>query len=51
MAFAFALLESRHRPEECPSLAEIPFKAQREALAEMLAGVVDRPDAGSLNAP
>ena len=51
MAFAFALLESRHRPEECPSLAEITFKAQREALAEMLAGVVDRPDAGSLNAP
>ena len=36
MAFAFGLLESRHRPEECPSLADPAFVAQRQALAEML---------------
>jgi ArsR family metal-binding transcriptional regulator len=36
MAFAFGLLESRYRPEECPSLADPAFVAQRQALAEML---------------
>ena len=36
MAFAFGLLESHHRPEECPSLADPDFAAQRQALAEML---------------
>jgi CO dehydrogenase/acetyl-CoA synthase gamma subunit (corrinoid Fe-S protein) len=36
MAFAFGLLESRHRPEECPPLADPAYAAQRQALAEML---------------
>lgn len=36
MAFAFGLLESRHRAEECPSLADPAYAAQRQALAEML---------------
>lgn len=36
MAFAFGLLESRHQPEECPSLADPAFAAQHQALHEML---------------
>ena len=36
MAFAFGLLESRHRPEECPPLADPTFAAQHQALCEML---------------
>jgi ArsR family metal-binding transcriptional regulator len=36
MAFAFGLLESRHRPEECPSLADPAFVVQHQALCEML---------------
>ncbi len=36
MAFAFGLLESRHRPEECPALADVAYAGQRLALAEML---------------
>lgn len=36
MAFAFSLLDSRHRPEECPPLADPTFAAQRQALMEML---------------
>ncbi len=36
MAFAFGLLESRHRPEECPPLADPAYAAQRQALMEML---------------
>jgi ArsR family metal-binding transcriptional regulator/predicted Fe-Mo cluster-binding NifX family protein len=36
MAFAFGLLESRHRPAECPSLADLAFVAQRQALGQML---------------
>lgn len=36
MAFAFALLESRHRPEQCPSLADPAFDTQHQALREML---------------
>lgn len=43
MAFAFGLLESRHRPEECPHLADPTFTAQRQALAEML----DQVEAGA----
>ena len=44
MAFAFGLLESRHRPEECPPLASPTSVAQRQALAEMLAGVAETAD-------
>lgn len=36
MAFAFGLLESRHRLGECPPLASSTYAAQRLALAEML---------------
>ena len=36
MAFAFGLLESRHRPEECPPLADPTFAVQHLALCEML---------------
>ena len=39
MAFAFGLLESRHRSEECSQLADPIFTAQRQALAEMLGQV------------
>jgi ArsR family metal-binding transcriptional regulator len=50
MAFAFGLLESRHRPEECPSLASPTSVAQRQALAEMLAGVAETADHPNLHA-
>jgi len=46
MAFAFGLLESRHRPEECPPLADPTFAAQRQALANMLPPVGE-PAAGT----
>jgi ArsR family metal-binding transcriptional regulator len=36
MAFAFGLLESRHRPEECPPLTDPTFTTQHHALCEML---------------
>jgi ArsR family metal-binding transcriptional regulator len=36
MAFAFGLLESRHRPEECPPLADPTFAVHHLALCEML---------------
>ncbi len=36
MAFAFGLLEGRHRPEECPPLADPTFAAQRQTLVAML---------------
>lgn len=36
MAFAFGLLESRHRPEQCPSLADPAFDTQHQALRGML---------------
>ena len=36
MAFAFGLLEQRHQPEECPSLADSGFAAQRRTLADMI---------------
>ncbi len=36
MAFAFGLLESRHRPELCPPLADLTFAAQLRALRDML---------------
>ena len=41
MAFAFGLLESRHRPAECPPLADPTFTAQHQALCEMLPPVED----------
>ena len=50
MAFAFGLLESRHRPEECPPLASPTSVAQRQALAEMLAGVAETADHPNLHA-
>lgn len=43
MAFAFGLLENRHRPAECPPLADPTYAAQRQALAEML----DQVEAGA----
>ena len=36
MAFAFALIQSQRRPEECPSLADPAFAAQCRTLIEML---------------
>jgi ArsR family metal-binding transcriptional regulator len=50
MAFAFGLLESRHRPEECPPLADPTFAAQRQALTEMLDLVNDTSEERNLNA-
>ncbi len=50
MAFAFGLLESRHRAEECPSLADPTFAAQRQALGEMLEEVGDGLGERDLNA-
>lgn len=50
MAFAFGLLESRHRPEECPSLVDPSFAAQRLALAEMLDQAGEIPEGRDLNA-
>jgi ArsR family metal-binding transcriptional regulator len=50
MAFAFGLLESRHRPEECPFLADPDFAAQCQALAEMLAGAAAPSGRANLNA-
>jgi ArsR family metal-binding transcriptional regulator len=38
MAFAFGLLEARHRPEECASLAEPQAATHLQALANLLAG-------------
>jgi ArsR family metal-binding transcriptional regulator len=49
MAFAFGLLESRHRPNECPALADLVFAAQRQALADMLAGAADTTGRANLN--
>jgi ArsR family metal-binding transcriptional regulator len=50
MAFAFGLLESRHRSEECPALADPTFAAQRQTLAEMLDQVEAGTGARDLNA-
>jgi ArsR family metal-binding transcriptional regulator len=50
MAFAFGLLESRHRPEECLSLADPAFAAQRRALADMLSDTVETAGRANLNA-
>jgi ArsR family metal-binding transcriptional regulator len=36
MAFAFALIQSQRRPEECPSLSDPAFTAQYRALVEMV---------------
>jgi len=36
MAFAFGLLENRHRPEECPPLGDPASAAQRQTLCGML---------------
>ena len=50
MAFAFGLLDSRHQTEECPSLASPTSVAQRQTLAEMLAGVAETADRPNLHA-
>jgi len=50
MAFAFGLLESRHRPEGCPSLADPAFGAQRLALADMLSDTDETAGRPNLNA-
>jgi len=44
MAFAFGLLEGRHWPEECPSLAEPVATTQRQALLDLLP-----PDGGAVS--
>ena len=49
MAFAFGLLESRHRPEQCPSLAGAVSAAQRQALADMLSGAAETAGRSNLN--
>jgi ArsR family metal-binding transcriptional regulator len=48
MAFAFGLLEQRHQSEECPSLADSAFAAQRQTLAAMLSSVNLAETAGHL---
>ena len=50
MAFAFGLLESRHWPAECPSLADPAYATQRLTLAEMLDVVGDGLGGAYLNA-
>lgn len=50
MAFAFGLLESRHRPDECPPLADPAYAAQRQALMEMLDQVEEEGAAPNLHA-
>jgi len=50
MAFAFGLLENRHRPEQCPSLAAAVSAAQRQALADMLSGSAETAGRSNLNA-
>jgi ArsR family metal-binding transcriptional regulator len=50
MAFAFGLLESRYRPEECPSLADPAFVAQRLALTDMLSDTAETAGRPNLNA-
>lgn len=50
MAFAFGLLESRHRPEQCPPLADPTFAAQHQALADMLSGAAETAGHSNLNA-
>ncbi len=50
MAFAFGLLEGRHQPEECPSLADPAYIAQRRALADMLSDAGDSAAGPNLNA-
>jgi ArsR family metal-binding transcriptional regulator len=50
MAFAFGLLANRHRPEECPPLADPAYAAQRGALAEMLDQVGTGATGPNLNA-
>lgn len=50
MAFAFGLLESRHWPEECPSLADPAYAAQRQALADMLSDTIEAAGRPNLNA-
>ncbi len=39
MAFAFGLLEARHRPEECTGLAAQDAAAQLQTVSELLSGV------------
>lgn len=50
MAFAFGLLESRHRPGECPPLTDPAYAAQQQALAEMLTDSADSGARPNLNA-
>ena len=48
MAFAFGLLEGRHRPEECPALADPTYASQRQALRDLLPPEGDQ-DNGAFN--
>jgi ArsR family metal-binding transcriptional regulator len=50
MAFAFGLLESRHRLEECPPLIDPAYEAQHQALAEILEQAGDISGERNLNA-
>ena len=50
MAFAFGLLESRNRSDECPSLASPIFATQRQALADMLSGMAETAGRPNLDA-
>ena len=42
MAFAFGLLEARHQPDACPTLADPAFAAQHQALVDILPAVDGR---------
>ncbi len=49
MAFAFGLLEARHRPEECAGLAEPRAATQRQAVVDLLSGVGASPNTPNLH--
>jgi ArsR family metal-binding transcriptional regulator len=50
MAFAFGLLEARHRPEECAGLAAPQASAQLQTITELLSCAGATPDGRNLHA-
>ncbi len=49
MAFAFGLLEARHRPEECPGLLAPQATAQLQTVTELLASAGPAPKGTNLH--
>jgi ArsR family metal-binding transcriptional regulator len=50
MAFAFGLLEARHRPEECPGLAAPEAATQLQTVIDLVSAVGAASERGSLHA-